>query len=191
MKQNLGGKWAITGNGEKLATVFNVEKIVGNNENNVFRGDKGGIDIAGKGGDDEILAGRGKNGIFGGAGDDTIILGAARKDVVRGQAGQDTFVFATPAELSSSHNAQAVFGARKVVIRDFDIAEDKGVWLGDKLEFQGFNDFADVDQILARGVQQGRDAVFLLDDLSIRLVGVDANDLRAFVTAYDDLAIMT
>ena len=189
-RQNEFGAWVALKDGEAWGEIINVEKLVGSTGDDVFEGRQGGIIIDGKDGDDTILTGAGRNEAFGGKGEDTFVLGAAEKDVVRGQGNQDTFVFVTPEVLSSDYQVQASVGSPTVVIRDLSLASNSSTWFGDRLAFEGYSEFSDVEMLVSRAFQQGRHTILQMDDLTIKLINVNVGDLNNAIVQHDDFAIL-
>ncbi|MFN3642345.1 MAG: calcium-binding protein [Gemmobacter sp.] len=113
------------------------DRLNGGNGNDLMEGGTGADTLNGGGGNDTLDGGDGDDLLIGGAGADRFV-GGAGDDTMTGGKGADVFVFAE--------------GFGEDVITDFKSGEDL-------IEIGAFAG-ADAAEILALGVQEGRDVVF-------------------------------
>ena len=139
-----------------LAGGDSADDLFGNRGNDTINGGNGNDFINGGRGSDNLSGGNGQDAIIGGRGNDTI-NGGAGNDTLTGSAGSDTFVFRE--------------GSSFDTITDFSSGRDR-IDLSD-FDFDNFNDLNLVEQ-------NGNTFVFIDEDTSIELTGIDsASDLSA------------
>lgn len=151
--------------------LFKFENAIGSRASDVLSGDgkantlegKDGNDILlGRGGDDTLRGGRGDDILSGGNGTDILdggegadgLEGGAGDDVMTGGEGPDRFHFIPPFK-----NGDPQPGAGDDTITDFNPEEDK-IYVG-----------ASKDQVDAKVIRQGGDAVILFDDVEGNSLG--------------------
>ena len=123
--------------------------------NDEIRGEEGNDRLFGLAGDDRLRGDEGDDFLSGGAGNDRL-RGDKGDDVLLGGEGRDRFIF----NLQGGND----------VVRDYTDGQDR-------LDFTNFN-FASVDELLDRAVQNGADVVFTLPtDVTVTLQNVDLADL--------------
>jgi Ca2+-binding RTX toxin-like protein len=149
----------ISGFEDLVGSLFN-DSLFGNDDANYIAG-RGGDDlIEGDGDNDTVDGDAGHDTLRGGTGND-FIDGDYDDDSMSGGAGTDTFRF----------NLLAVLGEHgDDVILDFSVTADQ-------LRFDGISSLSELDI-----VQSGADTLITYDggfDSSVRLVGIDADDLLA------------
>ena len=123
--------------------------------------------LYGKAGDDILTGGAGNDRLYGDDGDD-VISGGDGADRLYGGAGKDTFIF----------------GAADGQDRIYDFAG------GDELSFEG----AEFSTDSLRFLQTGNDTLISfdgIDGLSVRLSGVDADDLASGLSTDEDAIIVS
>lgn len=139
-------------------------KLTGASDGDTLTGAAGDDTLSGEGGDDQLNAGSGDDYLKGGAGHDTLNA-AAGHDTLEGGEGDDLLI-------GAAGNDRFVFGPG----------------FGDDVVtgFQSGDDTLDYSAMItagqtAVGTQVGADALISFDDgSSIRLIGVDLNDLPGF-----------
>jgi len=133
---------------------------------NTLSGGNGADRLTGDRGSDRLLGGKGNDKLFGGDGGDTLKGGAGRDILVGGDSWHgDTFVF-----------SRADSGARDV-IRDFQLGTDTVRFLGG----------LDTGAASVRPANGGTNAVLSVEEVSVKFLGVSAQDLRDHVD--DPLAL--
>lgn len=145
--------------------------------NDLLDGGDGLDDLEGGDGNDTLLGGDDRDDLNGGAGEDTLdggdgrdtINGGTGDDILTGGEDRDTFIFAP--------------GDGNDTITDFDVGSSqwfRQFFTGDRIDLRAY-DFDSDDDVLALATQDGNDTVIQLSESdSIRLVGVDVDDLDTF-----------
>ncbi|MEX0281210.1 MAG: calcium-binding protein [Arenibacterium sp.] len=187
--------WTVDDSGDVIASLESIEKIVGTNGKDKFRGLNDNLVIEGGDGRDEFFSGLGINRLDGGAGVDLFSLGLAERDVVTGGAGSDRFAFGSlealkeGAEFLKLDDLVAQFpsgGPREVIITDFDDGNEH-----DRLTFGGFGDiFASEEDVYNAARQDGLDMVIDAGELRIVFQNYSVSDFVSSVISEDDLLVL-
>ncbi|MEM7545685.1 MAG: calcium-binding protein [Pseudomonadota bacterium] len=127
------------------------DKVAGNGGNDVVKGGGGDDKVLGGGGSDRVIGNGGNDKVKGGGGSDTII-GGAGDDTLTGGGGPDVFVFGR--------------NDGSDTIRDFVVGVDD-------IEFNGSATNSDLSI-----TDDGNDAIITFADTTIRLLGVDSQDIN-------------
>ncbi len=153
------------------------DDLDGGTGNDLLDGGDGLDDLEGGEGNDTLLGGDGRDDLSGGAGEDTLdggedrdtLNGGIGDDILTGGEDRDTFIFAP--------------GDGNDTITDFDVGSSqwfRQFFTGDRIDVRTY-DFDSDDDVLALATQDGADTVIQLSESdSIRLVGVDVDDLDTF-----------
>ena len=132
--------------------------------------------LRGGNGDDRLTGGEGGDTLVGGRGND-ILKGGAGWDVLKGGAGRDQLTGGANRDRDTFAFSKADIGDQDV-IRDFELGIDR-------LDFTAIR--FDLEDVRIRAANSGANAVLKvegIDGFSIKLIGQDAAEMRAYIDAY-------